>query len=179
MIRSVLAAALAAPLLLVASPSGAAMNAYVSLRANGTELQCESSNPAFEHHAEVFAVATNLILPLSSGGQATGARQHSPIRLTKALDRCTPLLAQALVQNQDVEAVIKFVRQDENGQVVHYFTIRTRQGRIAGQSLVLPDTADPSTSNLPALEHLSLTFRSITWTHVIDGIEVEDVVSPQ
>jgi type VI secretion system secreted protein Hcp len=164
--------------MLVALPSRAALTAYVAFRANGSELQCETANQAFENHAEAIAVATNLIVPLSSGGQSTGARQHSPIRLTKPLDRCTPLLAQALIQNQVVDAEIKFVRQDENGQVVHYFTIRTRQGRVAGQSLVLPDTLDASTSNLPALEHLSLTFRDISWTHVIGGIEANDVVQP-
>jgi type VI secretion system secreted protein Hcp len=174
MLRFALAAALAAPLLSAAPPAAAALTAYVSLKANGSDLPCESSNPLFENHAEVIAVSTNAILPLSSGGQATGTRQHSPVRITKLLDRCTPVLANALVTNQEIDAVIKFVRTEQDGTTQHYFTIELRSGRIAGQSLVLPDTLDPASAALPALEHLSLTFRTITWRHEIGGTEAVD-----
>jgi type VI secretion system secreted protein Hcp len=172
--RLALAAALALPLLTVSLPAAAALTAYVSIRADGTDLQCETSNPAFQNHAEAIAVATNVILPVSGSGQVTGSRQHAPIRITKRLDKCTPLLAQALVSGQQVDAVIKLVRPEQDGTVVHYFTIEITRGRLVGQSLVLPDTLDASTADLPALEHLSFTFQTITWRSVLEGNEATD-----
>lgn len=160
--RLALAAALAAPLLSLALPAAGAITACVSLKVQGNDLSCETANPAYPNHAEAIAVTTNLIRPIGSGGLPGGNRQHSPIRITEVLDRCTPILADALVRNLEVDAVIKFVRAMGDGTLQHFFTIEVRGGRLAGHSLVLPDTLDPSASGLPPLEHLSLVFQTIT-----------------
>lgn len=108
--------------------------------------------------------------------RATGRRIYAPIRFTKRMDRATPLLRQALVQNQVMAGSFRWFRPDPGGAgtVQHCFTLDFTEGRITKCALRLPDTLDATAANLPMLEEVELTFTTITWTWVPDSISFED-----
>ncbi len=102
---------------------------------------------------------------------ATGRRIYAPIRFTKRLDRSTPLLRQALVQNQVMAGSFRWFRPNPGatGTMQHCLTLDFTEGRITKCALRLPDTLDTTTSALPLLEEVELTFTTITWTWVPGG----------
>jgi type VI secretion system secreted protein Hcp len=74
----------------------------------------------------------------SASGQATGKRQHSPITIRKRIDTATPLIAKALVQNEVIDAEIRFFRRGSESNPEHFFTITLQDGRVVEQQLYVP-----------------------------------------
>jgi type VI secretion system secreted protein Hcp len=108
----------------------------------------------------------------------TGRRIYLPIRFTKLMDRSTPLLRQALSQNQVVTGSFRWFRPNPSGTggTQHFFTLDFTGGRITKCTLRLPDTLDPAQATLAPMEEVELTFSTITWTHVPAGVEFTDIV---
>lgn len=108
----------------------------------------------------------------------TGRRIYLPIRFTKLMDRATPMLRQALAQNQVVAGSFRWFRPNPSGTgtTQHFFTLAFTGGRITKCTLRLPDTLDPAQAALAPMEEVELTFATITWTHVPAGVEHIDTV---
>jgi type VI secretion system secreted protein Hcp len=108
----------------------------------------------------------------------TGRRIYAPIRFTKLMDRATPLLRQALSQNQVVSGSFRWFRPNPagTGGAQHFFTLDFTEGRITKCTLRLPDTLDPAQATLAPMEEVELTFATITWTHVPGAVEHTDTV---
>jgi type VI secretion system secreted protein Hcp len=111
--------------------------------------------------------------------RATGRRIYAPVRFTKRLDRSTPLLRKALVNNEVVSGSFRWFRPhpDGDGTTQQFFTLTFADGRITRCTLRLPDTLMPDTTNLPPLEDVELTLGEVTWTWTDGGIEFEDTIS--
>jgi type VI secretion system secreted protein Hcp len=97
-------------------------------------------------------------------------------QLSTAFDRATPLLRQALVQNQVVAGSFRWFRPNPagTGGQQHCLTLDFTEGRITKCALRLPDTLDATQATLPLLEDVELTFSTIIWTWVPSGIAFED-----
>lgn len=110
---------------------------------------------------------------------ATGRRIYTPLKFTKRLDRSTPLLRQALVENRVVAGAFRWYRPnpDASGTTEQFFTLAFTAGRITKCTLRLPDTLDPALVLLPPLEDVELTFSTITWTWTSGSVEFEDSLS--
>ncbi|WP_439609416.1 type VI secretion system tube protein TssD [Hydrogenophaga sp.] len=110
---------------------------------------------------------------------ATGRRIYTPLKFTKRLDRSTPLLRQALVENRVVAGAFRWYRPnpDASGTTEQFFTLAFTAGRITKCTLRLPDTLDPALALLPPLEDVELTFSTITWTWTSGSVEFEDSLS--
>lgn len=111
----------------------------------------------------------------AGSGMATGKRQYTPIVIRKRIDKSTPLLFKALVQNEVVNAIIKFWRPTSNGGEEQFFTVTITSGRVAGIEDYLPEIFKTgSEASVQPLEQVSLTFSTITWTWTDGGIEYSD-----
>jgi len=112
----------------------------------------------------------------AASGEATGERSYDPITITKRIDRSSPILHQALCNNEEVEVTIKFYRPSPSGDgtTEQFYTIRLRHGRISSIRTISPNTVDESTASLPAMEEVSFVFGGITWIYESGGIEFED-----
>jgi type VI secretion system secreted protein Hcp len=93
-----------------------------------------------------------------ASGLPTGKRQHKPIVVTKELDSTTPLLLNALVNNENLSSVL--IGLLRNGQQVA--TIKLTNASISDYT----DHGDT--------EHWSFTYQTITWTWVDGGITASD-----
>jgi len=159
-----------------------AENISLRLTANGTDIEGDSTVTSQERQdtIEVIAMEQQVWRRFDRATlQPTGSRIYAPIRFTKRLDRSTPLLRQALVNNQVVAGNFRWFRPDPDasGTTEQFFTLSFTAGRITKCTLKLPDTLSADTSSLPPLEEIELTVGGITWTWSDGGIEFEDTVN--
>lgn len=98
-------------------------------------------------------------------GQITGQRQHSPMIITKYVDRSSPLLYKAMCSNETAEAYLKYYRTNTSGQEEHYYTIHLQNCHIISIKTAFPN-----------IEQISILYQTITWTWEEGGIEYTDYV---
>ena len=151
----------------------------LTLTANGDDIEGDSPITSMDRAdtIEVLSLEQQLSTAFDRATlQATGRRIYAPIRFTKRLDRATPLLRQALVQNQVVAGSFRWFRPNPGGTgtLQHCLTLDFTEGRITKCVLRLPDTLDATAAALPLLEEVELTFTTITWTWVPSGTAFED-----
>ena len=153
----------------------------LTLTANGGDVQGDSTVTAMErtNTIEVLSLEQQVSMAFDRATlQPTGRRIYVPIRFTKRMDRATPLLRQALTQNQVVAGSFRWFRPNPSGTgtTQHFFTLDFTGGRITRCTLRLPDTLDAVQAALAPMEEVELTFANITWTFVDGGVAHTDAV---
>ncbi|WP_458377531.1 Hcp family type VI secretion system effector [Pseudomonas fluorescens] len=88
---------------------------------------------------------------------------HSPIIITKAVDKSSPLLAQALSNREEINCTISFYRVSAFGMQEKFYTVSINGGVIADLTLEMPhaifqNDAEPQ-------EQVAIRYRDIAWTH--------------
>ena len=110
----------------------------------------------------------------AASGRSTGRRQYSPAIFRKDVSKITPLLHKALVQNQNVDMLVKFFRSGDDGtQLVHYYSIKLLGGHIAAIKMVNPYSADAASADQD-WEEFQVTFNEVVHTFVDGGVESVD-----
>lgn len=108
-------------------------------------------------------------------GQPTGKRVHKPLVITKAFDKSSPKLYQALCTGERMsEVVFKYYRIAPTGNEEHYFTIKLQDAIIVALKPWIPNCLDISKEGFTDMEDLSFTYSHIFWTWEPDGVEAED-----
>jgi type VI secretion system secreted protein Hcp len=111
----------------------------------------------------------------TASGLPTGKRQHKPLVITKSLDKSSPLLMNALVNNENLKTVeFRFFRPSATGAEQHYYTIELVNANIAEIHPYVLNVKDPALTKFPDMEHVSFTYQKIIWTFVDGGITAED-----
>lgn len=156
----------------------------ISLRltANGTDIEGDSTVTSLERADTIEVISMEQQVSRSFDRAtltATARRIYAPIRFTKRLDRSTPLLRQALVNNQVVAGNFRWFRQSPSGDgtTEPFFTLTFTGGRITKCTLKLPDTLSADTASLPPLEEIEVAVGVITWSWTDGGVEFEDIVN--
>lgn len=154
----------------------------LTLSANGTNIPGDSSVTSLEraNTLEVLSFDQSVSKAFDRATlQATGRRIYAPIRFTKRLDRATPLLRKALIQNELVEGHFRWFRPSPagDGTTQHFMTLSFAQARITKCVLRLPDTLSDDTATLPPMEEIEMTAGTYTWTWIPGNIEFEDTVT--
>ena len=178
------AGALGGPDAVLATPDGVTDNsdlagvlpAYLIMTANGDSLEADVVQPGWEGAIEVLFYKQSVSsLKDSATGLATTKRQYNPIVFRKRIDRTTPLLIKALVNNEVIAATFFFFRQTSVGAAEMFFTVQISNGRIAAIEDYLPETFQTGGEALTQpLQQVSVTFHQITWTYVDGGVEFTD-----
>jgi type VI secretion system secreted protein Hcp len=152
---------------------------HLFLKANGSDVQGESTQTSLERANSIECVyfSSSVKTARETGsGMATGRRQYTPIVIRKRIDKSTPLLAKALVENHVIDGVFKFFRPNPTGDgtTEQYYTVEIKKGRLASFEQVSPDCLDPASSNAPPLEEVAFVFHTISWTYTNGGVTHED-----
>jgi type VI secretion system secreted protein Hcp len=152
---------------------------HLYLKANGTDIKGASSQESLGRKDSIECVYYEQAVKTareSGSGMATGRRQYEPLLFRKRIDKSSPLLAKALVENARIDAKFKFFRPNPNGDgtTEQFYTVEIKQGRLASQKQIVPDTIVPATSTEPPLEEVSIVFHTISWTYTNGGITHED-----
>jgi type VI secretion system secreted protein Hcp len=156
-----------------------AMTVHLSLKANGVDIQGDSTILSMERENTIECLAfTDSVRTAreASTGMASGERTYEPIKIVKRIDKSSPLLAKALCNNEVIEGVFKFYRPNPagDGTTEQYFTVEIRQGRVSSITRVSPDVIDPASANAPPTEEVSFVFGYIGWSYIPDGVEHVD-----
>jgi type VI secretion system secreted protein Hcp len=119
----------------------------------------------------------------AASGLPTGKRQHEPLVFRKAIDKSTPKLLDAMVNNENLTAAtFKFYRTSTTGVEQEYFNIKLTNASLASTNLYHPDTMDstaPAATNNGSgggaeLEEFTLTYQKIEWIYLDGGISAQD-----
>lgn len=156
-----------------------AQSVALFLKSNGKEIQGESSISTLdrEHAIECLSFEDSVRTAREkSTGMATGRRTFEPVRFTKRIDKSSPLLAQALCDNEEIEATFKFYRPSPlgDGTTEHFFSVELSGARVSHIHRRSPDTIDPASAELPPLEEVGLVFHDIIWTYESTGAAYKD-----
>lgn len=156
-----------------------AESVHLFLKANGADVKGESTITSLDRGDSIECVTFHMgahTAREAGSGLATGRRQYEPIVIRKRIDKASPLLAKALCENQVVEGAFKFYRPNPTGDgtTEQFYTIEIKKGRVSGIQIYNPDSVEPASSNLPAMEEVSLVFHTITWTYTNGGVSHQD-----
>jgi type VI secretion system secreted protein Hcp len=122
---------------------------------------------AFEHQ---------ILLPRDpQSGQPTGQRVHRPLKITKIMDKSSPLLFRALTSGELLpEVTLVFYRTSTQGTMEHYFTIKLEDAIIVDIVEYMPNCQDPAQSHFTHLEDVHFTYRKVIKTHEIASTSESD-----
>jgi type VI secretion system secreted protein Hcp len=128
---------------------------------------------AYEKYSRVFGVAWGIVGQVDiHTGLSTGKRVEEPLVITKPIDKSTPSLLQAMIQNESIKDS-EFIYLDFPGSkvqvntMVKILTIKTENGHIS--------KIEAGTTDFGAMiERISLHFDKITWRHEIANTEATD-----
>jgi type VI secretion system secreted protein Hcp len=155
---------------------------HLYLKASGADIKGDSTQTSLGREGSIECVYYEQAVKTAreaGSGMATGRRQYEPLLIRKRIDKSSPLLCKALVENQVIEAKFKFFRPNPTGDgtTEQFYTVEIKQGRIASQKQIVPDTIVPATATDPALEEITFVFHTISWTYTNGGVTHEDTWS--
>jgi type VI secretion system secreted protein Hcp len=103
-------------------------------------------------------------------GQATGKRMHSPIRVTVATGRQSPLFLQAICTNEILKSVLlNFYKPNMIGTTagveVNYFSIKLLNATISSMRQYGQLNKNPDLMKYAEYDDIDFTFESIEWEY--------------
>ncbi len=136
----------------------------------------ESTSTTDPDAIEVFGFCHEITTAVdAASGLPTDKRQHKPLMVVKRIDKSTPLLQKALVNNELLpEMTLKFFRMGpEAGESQQYFTIKLAEARVVSVKAISQDLSNNS-DTYPTMEEVSFVYQKITWAYEPDDVEHED-----
>ncbi|HVU44834.1 MAG TPA: type VI secretion system tube protein TssD [Terracidiphilus sp.] len=154
-----------------------ALNAYLTLKGqkqgaiNGPVTQKGRENSILVH-----AFSNEIDSPRDPAtGLPTGKRLHKPIRILKEVDKTSPQLWMALVNNENLTAwELKFWSVTATGVEQQTYTIDLTNASIASIREYMENNEESAKASLPLLEEVTFTYQKIQWTWTQGGITAMD-----
>jgi type VI secretion system secreted protein Hcp len=155
---------------------------HLYLKANGSDIKGESSQKSLgrDNSIECVFFEQKVVTAREAGsGMATGRRQYEPLLIRKRIDKASPLIMKALVENAKIDGTFKFFRPNPTGDgtTQQFYTVEIKDGRVASAKQFVPDTIVPASSTEPPLEEVTFVFHTIKWTFTDGGVSHEDTWS--
>ncbi|MGA1874119.1 MAG: Hcp family type VI secretion system effector [bacterium] len=163
-------------LLVCPSAAQSAMPAYMSIEGqNQGRIEGSCTIEGREGMIVVYSFGHNIRVPYDQQTRLiTGRRAHAPFELLKEVDKSSPLLYRAMINNERLSNVrIKFYRIGPTHLEEHYFTITLINAnivKIAPSATSFPKEAE----GLKPMEILSFTYERIQWCWEPGQITSED-----
>lgn len=159
-----------------------ALNAYLSLSGQKQgEIKGSVTQKGREGKIMVIAVDHEIISPRdAASGLPTGKRQHKPFTITKELDKSSPLLYNALVNNENIATwklqfwTPQIKATSGTGVEVQHYTIELTNASIAGIEFNMLNNKNPELAKYAEFERIQFTYQKILWTWNDGGISAED-----
>lgn len=159
-----------------------ALNAYLKLKGQiQGEIKGSVTQKGREGKIMVIAVSHEIVSPRdSASGQATGKRQHKPFVITKELDKSTPLLYSALVNNENITSweLQHFTAQTGGsggvGVEKNHYTVKLTNAKIVDIKSIILNNKNPELTRYAEYEEIAFTYQKIEWLWVLGGITASD-----
>jgi type VI secretion system secreted protein Hcp len=154
-----------------------ALNAYLKLKgAKQGDIKGSVTQKGRADKIMVIAVQHEVSSPRdAASGLPTGKRQHHPFVITKELDKSTPLLFNALCNNESItEWELQFWQPSSTGVEKQHYTVQLTNASIAWIRSIMPNNKHPELMKFSEYEEIGFTYQKITWTWMDGGITAED-----
>lgn len=144
------------------------------------EIKGSVTQPGREGSILVIGFNHEVVSPRdAASGLPTGKRQHKPILITKEIDKSSPLLMNALVNNEGIKSLeLRFWREGPSGKEVQHYTIQLVNASIAGIRQEMLNNAYPENLAIAEREIVSFTYERISWTFEDGAIVSRDDWAP-
>ncbi len=127
------------------------MISLIHIQANGENLpgsnnQQQLGDEVFEY-TEIYSLYQESYSSTSQTGSVSrtaGRVQHGPFTFVKAVDRISPLLTSALVENKVINANLRLYVPADAGQLIEYHRITLLQGRLTSLRVEMQDPTSPA-----------------------------------
>jgi type VI secretion system secreted protein Hcp len=169
-------AVVAACLAMFPAAASAGLNSY--LRVTGeTQGQIDGgvTQAGREDTIEVLSFSHGIEAPIDGAtGMATGVREHEPLVVTTKLEESTPLLLNALANNENiVEFRLEMWEPSRSGKELQYYTIELQNASVAFIEINSgEERTDPHTATI------GFSYQTITHTYEDGGITGQDNWAP-
>jgi type VI secretion system secreted protein Hcp len=154
----------------------AGLPAYMTVKGQSQgDIKGEVSQKGREGTIRVLAFSHEVISPRdAASGLPTGKRQHKALIITKEIDKSTPQLMQALVNNENLPTLtLKFYRPSSTGMEDQYYTIKLTNAAISGIKQYMAYSEGTGLTG-KHLEEVSFTYQKIEWIITDGGISAMD-----
>jgi type VI secretion system secreted protein Hcp len=159
-----------------------ALNAYLSLKGQKQgDIKGSVTQKGREGRIAVIAVEHAIVSPRDpASGLPTGKRQHRPLVITKELDKSSPLLNTALVDNENItDFVLNFWTPQPKastgvGAEFQHYTIALKNANIASIQFRMANNKHPDLMKFAEYEEVAFTYQKITWTWNDGAITASD-----
>jgi len=126
-----------------------------------------------ENSIGVIEVRHSIMSPRDPAtGLPSGKRQHKPFVITKELDKSTPLLYNALVNNECIsEWELKFytpgtAASKNVGKEQNHYTVKLINATVASIDFFMDNTRrPPDGKDVPEYEKVAFTYQKIVWSY--------------
>lgn len=159
-----------------------ALNAYLKLKGQKQgDIKGSVTQKGRQGNILITSASHEILSPRDpASGLPTGKRQHKPLIVCKPVDRSTPLLYAALINNENLTLwELRFWRSKSAGSYgvgveQNHYTVKLTNAAIASIRFVMPSTFDPSNTSIPEYEEVSFTYQKIEWTWSDGGVTAVD-----
>jgi type VI secretion system secreted protein Hcp len=158
-----------------------ALNAYLKLKGQKQgDIKGSVTQKGREGKIMVIAVNHEIMSPRdAASGQATGKRQHKPFVITKEIDKSTPLLYNALVNNENITTwELQFFTAKKAGPgagaETNHYTVKLTNASIVDIKSIMLNNKNPDLVHYAEYEEIAFTYQKIEWTWVDGGITAMD-----
>jgi type VI secretion system secreted protein Hcp len=159
-----------------------ALNAYLKIKGQKQGIIKGSvTQKGREGLIKVIAVSHEIVSPRdAASGLPTGKRMHKPLVITKEIDKSSPLLISALVNNENITSFTLDMYQPSmtaagsTGQETNFYRIELVNANIASVDTRMANNANPELAKYAPYEEISFVYQKITWTYLDGGITASD-----
>jgi type VI secretion system secreted protein Hcp len=154
-----------------------ALNAYLTLKGQTQGvIKGSVTQKGREGSLEVYGWNHEVASPRdAASGLPTGKRQHKPITIIKPIDKSSPLLMKALVDNENIpEWKLQCWKPSPTGAENQYYTVELVNANVAQIRVEQLNNKYPENMPHELREYVAFTYQKITWTFVDGGITAED-----
>ena len=159
-----------------------ALSPYLYLKGQKQgEIKGSVTQKGRENSILVIAVSHDVVSPRdAASGLPTGKRMHKPFVITKELDKSSPLLYNALVNNENISSwSLKFwtpqLRATSGaGTEVQHYTVTLTNANVASIAFRMANNKHPDLMKFAEYEEVAFTYQKIEWTWTDGGITAGD-----
>ncbi len=154
-----------------------ALNAYLYLKGQQQgDIKGSVTQKGREGTIAIIAAKHEIFMPRDvASGLSIGKRMHRPYTITKELDRSSPLLHQAMANNENITLwKLEFFAAGINGIEKQNYTVELTNAGIAAIRFIMPNNKHADLMSLNSYEEIEFTYQKIQWTWVDGGIIASD-----
>lgn len=114
-------------------------------------------------------------VPHHGSGGRMSRRVYEPVRIVKMIDKCSPLLHEALKNNEALTRVeFTFFRTSAEGVSEEFYKITLERATVSSIRNHMPDFTDPANATLVPTQEVAFVYEKILVEHVPGSTSSED-----